>query len=640
MMLLQCSVLLASLYTVSAQSTSDCFLIPRVNTKCDRDDRYRTVSGVCNNLQNPEWGSAFQELMRLIPPAYQDNIQNPRGGRLARVLPNPRWMSKRNHPDEDRPDSRYTHMVMQFGQFLDHDITLTPKDESLNCCDEPDLSNPKCFTIPIPVHDGFYSWVNLTATCLNFVRSTPVCQRKIRQQYNELTAFVDGSNVYGSSNEHASVLRTYQDGLLAINKVTNQPPTKEQLNLRPNTNLLRPETQKDFVAGDMRINEHPFLTAMHVIFMREHNRIAYQLKKHLPSYLQKDETLYQEARRIVIGEMQNIVYGEYLPTILGAKYMDKFGLLVTEATNYDEKVEPNIFNEFASAAFRFGHSMINSMFMLVSHRNPRQQSNESKYFWRLREIFDGQKKVKDDRLPLESMVDGLISQMPQTCDAYFSTEVTDHLFQKNKHRENFGEDLLAINIQRGRDHGLPSYNSYRKKCGLTPLTSWNERPNEQDESFWLSLKEVYDKVEDIDLMVGGVSEKNVKGGAVGPTFACIIGQQFKQLKYGDRFFYTHRDKRDGAMGLSDVAKNNILPRTLGDIICDNTALHSTQKWVTLQPDEGYNPFELCSEKRSLDLESIAREISDDLPRQSRQVFVNNGRSPISRRQQRRLENLV
>ena len=521
--------------------------------------------------------------------------------------------------------------VTRFSQMM-----IFPIAESLNCCQEPGVSNPKCFPIPIPPRDRFYSWVNLTATCLNFVRSTPVCGRRVRQQFNQLTAFLDGSNVYGSQEEHASVLRTYEDGLLAINKITNQPPTKEQLNLRPNRNLLRPETQKDFVAGDMRVNEHPFLTAMHVIFIREHNRIAYQLKKHLPEYLRKDETLYQEARRIVIGEMQNIVYGEYLPTILGAKYMDKYGLLVTESTDYDETIEPNIFNEFASAAFRFGHSMINSMFMLVSQRKPRQQSGSSKSFWRLREIFDGQ-KVKGDRLPLESMIEGLISQMPQTCDAYFSSEVTDHLFQKNHHRENFGEDLLAINIQRGRDHGLPSYNSYRKKCGLTPLTSWNERPSEQEEQFWLKLKEVYDKVDDIDLMVGGVSEKSVRGGAVGPTFACIIGEQFRKLKYGDRFFYTHRDGRDGAKGLSHTVKSFILQRTLGDIICDNTALDSTQKWVTLQPDESYNPFELCSEKRSLDLQAIAREISSDLPRQSRQVFVNNGRR---QRQSRQQSNLV
>ena len=531
------------------------------------------------------------------------------------------------------PSSKSTNTGLHHEIPTNNDFSLA---ESLNCCTEPGLSNPKCFTIPIPARDRFYSWVNLTATCLNFVRSTPVCQRAVREQYNELTAFVDGSNVYGSSEEHASVLRTYEDGLLAINKITNQPPTKEQLNLRPNRNLLRPETQKDFVAGDNRINEHPFLTAMHVIFMREHNRIAHQLKKYLPQYLQNDETLYQESRRIVIGEMQNIVYGEYLPTILGKKYMDKYGLLVTETSSYDPKVEPNIFNEFASAAFRFGHSMINSLFMLKSQRRPRLHSGDSEYFWKLRTIFDNQKKMPGGRLPLENMVDGLISQMPQTCDAYFSTEVTDHLFQKNHNRENFGEDLLAINIQRGRDHGLPSYNNYRKRCGLAPLTSWSQRPPEQEEEFWLKLKEVYEKVEDIDLMVGGVSEIHVRGGAVGPTFACIIGEQFSQLKFGDRFFYTHREDRDHAKGLSYTANSFVRLRNLGDIICDNTALDSTQKWVTLQPDDSYNPFEFCSEKRSLDIESIARDIAEELPRQSRQVFVNNGQS----RQQRRLRNQV
>ena len=456
-----------------------------------------------------------------------------------------------------------------------------------------------------------------------------MCQRSVRQQLNSLTAFVDGSMVYGSHEEHASVLRTYDSGLLAINSLTNQPPTKEQLNLRPNTRLLRPETQEDFVAGDNRINEHPFLTAMHVIMVREHNRIAEQLRRHLPAYLVNDETLYQESRRIVVAEIQNIVYGEYLPTILGAKYMDKYGLLVTETSNYDSQIDPTIYNEFTAAAFRFGHSMINSMFMLVSQRKPRKHSGQNTWFWRLREIFDGQ-KIHGEKLPLESMVEGLISQMPQTCDAYFSTEVTNHLFQKNHHRENFGEDLLAINVQRGRDHGLPSYNSYRKRCGLAPLTSWNNRPSEQDEHFWLKLKDVYEKVDNIDLYLGGVSERSVKGGAVGPVFACIIGEQFRRLKYGDRFFYTHNPDPEGSKGLGTITKSYVLQRTLGDLICDNTALEGTQKWVTLQPDDSYNPYEFCSSKRSLNLESIAREIADELPRQSRQVFLNKGRVPQRR----------
>jgi hypothetical protein len=92
---------------------------------------------------------------------------------------------------------------------------------------------------------------------------------------------------------------------------------------------------------------------MHVVFMREHNRIAAELGRHLPAALQQDELIYQETRRLVAAEMQNIVYGEYLPTILGAKYMKRYGLLVEETTEYDPAVQPDIFNSFATAAFRW-----------------------------------------------------------------------------------------------------------------------------------------------------------------------------------------------------------------------------------------------------------------------------------------------
>ena len=115
-------------------------------------------------------------------------------------------------------------------------------------------------------------------------------------------------------------------------------------------------------------------------------------------------------------------------------------------------------------------------------------------------------------------------------------------------------------------------------------------------------------------MLGGVAERNVRGGAVGATFACIIGEQFKRLKYGDRYFYTHIADSNKAKGLSHTTKSYVLQRTLGDILCDNTAMDGTQKWVTLQPDDDYNAYELCKAKRSLDLEAIAKEITGELPR--------------------------
>jgi len=608
------------------QSFRSCFIPPSSNIKCNPNDRYRTISGVCNNLENPTWGTPGTGLRRLLPPLYEDGRNEPRGGHFERTLPNPRWISQRNHPDRDLPDTRYTHMVMQFGQFLDHDISLTPKNEEVDCC-AGQQNDPVCFVIPIPERDSFYSWVNLTATCLNFVRSTPMCGQSVRQQYNLITAYIDASNVYGSDRETAAVLRTYRNGLLQENRVTKQLPTREQVNIRPNTRKIRSEHQTDFVAGDDRANEHPFLTSLHIVFVREHNRVAALLRKYLPKELQTDEILYQETRRIIVGEMQNIVYGEYLPTILGAKYVKKFRLLVEETSNYKRDTDPSIINSFNTAAFRFGHSMINSMFMLISQL--KKNRKEKTWFWKLREIFDGQ-SIDGGGLPLANMIKGLIKQKPQTCDIYFSSEVTNHLFQRNEKRENFGLDLFAMNMQRGRDHGLPGYNAFRKKCGLSPLTSFEQKPPELSRDYWRELSEVYEKVDDIDLVIGGIAEHNVRGGAVGPTFACIISEQFHRLKYGDRFFYTHSGPLDQSRGLSPAVKSSVLQRTLGDVICDNVEVGETQMWVTLQPNEDYNPMEKCREKRKLDMREIGGEISEELARKSRNVQGARGRTSGAR----------
>lgn len=68
--------------------------------------------------------------------------------------------------------------------------------------------------------------------------------------------------------------------------------------------------------GDIRANEQIGLTAMHTIWLREHNRIASELKELNPHH--DGETLYQEARKIVGAEMQHITYAHWLPNILGA----------------------------------------------------------------------------------------------------------------------------------------------------------------------------------------------------------------------------------------------------------------------------------------------------------------------------------
>jgi peroxidase len=102
----------------------------------------------------------------------------------------------------------------------------------------------------------------------------------------------------------------------------------------------------------------------------------------------------------------------------------------------------------------------------------------------------------------------------------------------------YGFDIVSLNMQRGRDHGLPSYNFYRQLCGLPKMTSFNDSLlNSAGNSLPAVLSQVYSSVNDIDLYVGGLLELAVNGGNVGPTFSCIIAENFAQLKKSDRFFY-------------------------------------------------------------------------------------------------------
>lgn len=88
----------------------------------------------------------------------------------------------------------------------------------------------------------------------------------------------------------------------------------------------------------------------------------------------------------------------------------------------------------------------------------------------------------------------------------------------------------------GRDHAIRSYNDYRAVCNLKRAVTFDDLAREVPQEVIVRLKAIYAHVDDIDLFPGGMSERPVQGGMVGPTFACIIGIQFRQLRKCDRFW--------------------------------------------------------------------------------------------------------
>ena len=175
---------------------------------------------------------------------------------------------------------------------------------------------------------------------LDFVRSIPFCGLSFleRDQMNVVTAYVDASNVYGSTPEVASALREGSCGLLKTSANDLLP-------------LMAVGTPDDgLTAGDPRARDMPGLASMHTIWLREHNRIAGLLKTDLG--MSDDEAIYQLARRIVGAEMQNVVYGQWLTVVLGEQTMEDHGLDLNQQSSYDPGVDASIFNSFATAAFR------------------------------------------------------------------------------------------------------------------------------------------------------------------------------------------------------------------------------------------------------------------------------------------------
>ncbi|CAL4081112.1 unnamed protein product, partial [Meganyctiphanes norvegica] len=328
---------------------------------CDENNPYRSIDGTCNNINNPRLGSANQPFGRYREADYGDGVGSPRTGKRYTRLPNAREVSNIMAKAEPRSKPDVSVMFMQWGQFLSHDITFTSGMMDKDCCTNDKMHkygkslDEAC--IPIDVRDDPY-YRRFHVECLKFVRSRPCtkgCSFGKREQVNENTAFVDASQVYGSSAEEADKLRTKSGGQLNItdNVFTHKPmPPFGNIPNVPKLECRFAEPEKCFLAGDARIDMVPGLIAMHTAFIRLHNILATELQSLNAHWT--DEKIYQEARRIVGALVQQITYREWLPILLGPKVMAEKKLKV-EIYGYKDTYIPNedptVKNVFSAAAF-------------------------------------------------------------------------------------------------------------------------------------------------------------------------------------------------------------------------------------------------------------------------------------------------
>ena len=477
-------------------------LVPAPSDLIVDGQSYRTYDGTGNNIANPTWGQAGTTFLSRDGATVSGTGLTRLDGPDARDVSEALGASGDNAPTSEQGLSS---MFWAWGQFIDHDITLTKADSGNDA-------------------------LSLGGGLEDVTRSNRDADGALT---NSITAYIDGSMVYGSSEEEANHLRA-NDGT-------------GRLTLDADGNLPR-NAGGDFMAGDERVNEQQQLTAMHTVFAREHNRIADTLSDANPDW--SGERVYQESRSLVGAQIQAITYNEWLPKLLGSDGVGDY-------TGYDAGTNAGLTTEFSTCAFRFCHSMIpDELERLAENGDP---------------IAQGHLKLRDGFFSPEEfiagggtdpLIRGLAAQEAMAVDAMMTDELRNFLDEGGFE----DSDLLGRNIARGRDNGLADYNMLRAAYGLPPINDWSELSD--DPLVIAELTALYGETPDgFDPFIGALMEKPLEGALVGALNGAIIGDQFDRLRDGDRFWYENIFQDDILAWIND--------RTLSDILLDNTGI----KWM-------------------------------------------------------------
>lgn len=562
----------------------------------------RTLDGSGNNLRHPEWGRANTLYLRVAPTNYADGISTMATG------PSMRYVSNRVFNDVGQnifSKNGVTQWGWVWGQFLDHDFGLRDERPAENAPIGFDRADPlEAFANDLGAI-GFARTPAAPGTGVN----TP------RQQVNTLSSYIDASNVYGVDAQRLEWLRVGPvDGdmtnngarlMLTANDFLPRVGARGDASTAPAMDLMGPlvgTPNRAVVAGDVRANENIALTALHTLFAREHNRIVASLPLSLSA-----EERFQIARRVVGAEIQYITYTQFLPAL---------GVRLEPYHGYDPTVNPGLSNEFAVVGYR-AHSMIHGEFDTTVEASTYTNAELARFAARgIVVTGDGDQVTLEIPLAVAFGTPDLLrdlglgpvfeslSQRQYENDEQIDNALRSVLFQIPKpgipdptvcgapvvNPDCFSgvSDLGAIDIARGRDHGLPTYNDLRRAYGLAPKTSFVDITGEATQRFPADplinardpindpnildfvelrdangnvvdpdseqaeedvvtgirrttvaarLKAIYGTVDRLDAFVGMVSEGHVKHTEFGELQLAIWSKQFTALRDGDRFFY-------------------------------------------------------------------------------------------------------
>jgi len=599
----------------------------------DIADEIRTLDGSGNNRNHPEWGKTNTQYLRVARVNYADGIAKPVAG------PPSRYVSNRVFNDVHQnlfSENGVTQWGFVWGQFMDHTFGLREEAGGENAPIAFNKTDPlEAFTNTV----GSIMFSRTPAAPGTGTGTTP------RQQINTVSSYIDGFSVYGGTSDRLEWLREGPvDGRLANNgaKLLLQNGFLPRADIRGNAGAAPPMALmgqleapgafvKAFVAGDKRANENIALSSTHTLFAREHNRIVSKLPSNLP-----EELKFQIARRVVGAEQQYITYNEFLPVL---------GVRLPAYEGYKENVNASLGNEFATVGYR-AHSMIHGELEAVGEADDYTAAqldaieakgvevevvgDEAEFVIPLNVAFGNPDLLR--LVGVGAVLHGLGGEPEYKNDEMIDNQLRSVLFQIPV-PGNEGcldgptlpacfkgvQDVGALDVERGRDHGMPLYNDLRRTFGLTTKTSFTSITGESTDRFPTNdpkitgnpindpnildftalfddqglpvalgseaaeneavvgvrrttlaarLKAIYGDPNKLDAFVGMLSERHVHGSEFGELQLAMWKQQFQALRDGDRFFYLNDQALPEIKRLFGITYR----RTLAEIIEENTGI--------------------------------------------------------------------
>lgn len=519
---------------------------PLRNVHCT-DQKFRAINGFCTTVRNQLFG-----LARLPQFSYITSLSTEQfGGQgLDNVRTISNILSKQTTSVPNK--QRLNDLFVTFGQFIDHNLVASPEKKK-NHREKGDV-------ITFPNRDGQQ---------ITLVRTVTTKTRGITRPVNCLSSTLDLSAVYGANNLRNNFLVENKRGNLTGRLLTSAgnllPRNPEGDKAFTNSPGIKKGTNDYFLAGDHRVNEHPVLTSLHTIFLREHNRLVKVIRRKLgyPENLngRQGARLYQFARLVNILQFQKIVYEEFYPAIIRRE--------LPQYTGARSNVNPDVSVIFSGAAFRVGHTMVSDDVAIKNRTGFEKPITRKNIFFRRASDFTS-------RL-LNKVIRGAARRRCQEVDLLVVDLLRNFLFKDIEGED--GLDLVALNLARGRDFNLPSFKEVREKiCNLPPVRSFSDITSDKRQA--AALKKAYKRADKVEAFPGLIAEDQETGSGMGKTMNCIWRREFTRLRDADQYFYKRtekiplvlRRKLAGLLAEVDNPRKAIFRR----IIVDNTEIRNSE----------------------------------------------------------------